>query len=215
MTLDEARAQGLTRYYSGKPCKNGHLSERYVNGGGGCVQCMREGEDRRRRAEGKPPLAEYRASLAARKVKASPHRKRSPNEAWLHPTPQRNIVDPASGKYIGKPCKHGHDGERYIIGNGCVECARIATQRQQARKASLTSIAKVPPQDPSAPPPDGAWWNDDGGIRRVTTVNPLSKLASTAGWTNCLGRLAVHDPHRFFSKDVKRLRVCLACRRDE
>jgi len=34
----EAKAQGLKRYFTGKPCKNGHISERYTSGGH-CVDC--------------------------------------------------------------------------------------------------------------------------------------------------------------------------------
>jgi len=33
----EAKERGLKRYFTGKPCKNGHVSERYV--GSGCVEC--------------------------------------------------------------------------------------------------------------------------------------------------------------------------------
>lgn len=33
----QAKALGLKRYYTGVPCKNGHLAERYV--GGHCVEC--------------------------------------------------------------------------------------------------------------------------------------------------------------------------------
>ena len=33
----EAKSLGLSRYYTGKPCKNGHLSPQYVNGN--CVAC--------------------------------------------------------------------------------------------------------------------------------------------------------------------------------
>ena len=37
----EAAEKGLISYYTGKPCKHGHLSERYVNGGG-CISCLKE-----------------------------------------------------------------------------------------------------------------------------------------------------------------------------
>lgn len=35
----EARIQGLKRYYTGKPCKRGHVDERYV-ANGRCLSCM-------------------------------------------------------------------------------------------------------------------------------------------------------------------------------
>jgi hypothetical protein len=37
---DEAKALGLKRYFTGKPCKHGHVAERYA--GGPCVECIRE-----------------------------------------------------------------------------------------------------------------------------------------------------------------------------
>jgi|DEB0MinimDraft_10_1074344.scaffolds.fasta_scaffold00191_24 5-methylcytosine-specific restriction endonuclease McrA len=34
----QAQEQGLKRYFTGKPCKRGHVSERYVSGGV-CIEC--------------------------------------------------------------------------------------------------------------------------------------------------------------------------------
>ena len=39
-TREQAIAPGWKRYYTGRPCRKGHLSERYVNGGA-CIQCIR------------------------------------------------------------------------------------------------------------------------------------------------------------------------------
>ena len=39
ITRKEAIKEGLVRYYTGKPCKRGHKSERYVSGSA-CVECM-------------------------------------------------------------------------------------------------------------------------------------------------------------------------------
>lgn len=41
VTLKEARAGKLPKYYTGKPCKRGHYSERTTNGRQ-CVECKRE-----------------------------------------------------------------------------------------------------------------------------------------------------------------------------
>ena len=37
ISCKEAKAQGLKRYFTGKPCKHGHIAERHVTGG--CVIC--------------------------------------------------------------------------------------------------------------------------------------------------------------------------------
>lgn len=38
ITRREAKEQGLKRYFTGKPCKHGHISERYTRCGG-CIKC--------------------------------------------------------------------------------------------------------------------------------------------------------------------------------
>jgi hypothetical protein len=40
ISRDEARARGLKRFFTGRPCKRGHIAERYV-GSRGCVECDR------------------------------------------------------------------------------------------------------------------------------------------------------------------------------
>lgn len=41
VTLEEARRQGLKRYYTGRPCKHGHLAERRTNHGQ-CCECSKK-----------------------------------------------------------------------------------------------------------------------------------------------------------------------------
>ncbi len=36
-----AKAHGLKRYFTGKPCRNGHIAQRYVLSCGPCVECIR------------------------------------------------------------------------------------------------------------------------------------------------------------------------------
>ena len=40
ISKEAAKKQGLKRYYTGKPCPNGHIAERFVTGK--CVECNRE-----------------------------------------------------------------------------------------------------------------------------------------------------------------------------
>jgi hypothetical protein len=37
ISCKEAKAKGLARYFTGKPCKRGHIAERFI--AGGCVEC--------------------------------------------------------------------------------------------------------------------------------------------------------------------------------
>ena len=43
----DALLQGLNKYYTGKPCKRNHTSERYTDSGV-CITCLRESVDRHR-----------------------------------------------------------------------------------------------------------------------------------------------------------------------
>jgi len=45
-------AKGLNRYFTGRPCKWGHITERSVNGG--CVQCIKKHNDKRPKKTRKP-----------------------------------------------------------------------------------------------------------------------------------------------------------------
>lgn len=40
ITREEAKAAGLKRFFTGEPCKHGHVAERFVSSGG-CVECQR------------------------------------------------------------------------------------------------------------------------------------------------------------------------------
>lgn len=46
ISQEQAKLLGLLKFYTGKPCRKGHLSERYANGTGICVQCVRAWKDK-------------------------------------------------------------------------------------------------------------------------------------------------------------------------
>jgi hypothetical protein len=42
ISRDQAKALGLKRYFTGEPCRHGHIAERYVSSGNGnCLECGR------------------------------------------------------------------------------------------------------------------------------------------------------------------------------
>ena len=82
MSRAEAQARGLKRYFSGKPCKNGNVAQRYTAGNGClCPACAAERSQRTLAWQKDPANAErYKAHLAKRKfsekIKASQERSR-------------------------------------------------------------------------------------------------------------------------------------------
>ena len=70
---DEARALGLKRFFTGEPCKRGHVAERGVSSQN-CMECMR-GHKRERRA------ANLEEARETERERASKHRADNPERA--------------------------------------------------------------------------------------------------------------------------------------
>jgi 5-methylcytosine-specific restriction endonuclease McrA len=96
ITRKEARAQGCKRYFTGKACKHGHLSERTVSSGG-CVVCRDEWHARH---PGR--MQEHRAKWAAanprdateywrRWTQKNPERQKAASKRWHDAHPGRML----------------------------------------------------------------------------------------------------------------------------
>lgn len=48
--FEQAKEQGLSKYFTGKPCRNGHIAERYVCSKG-CVVCSYDNEKRYKKSD--------------------------------------------------------------------------------------------------------------------------------------------------------------------
>lgn len=80
ISKQDAKAQGLKRYFTGKPCKRGHVSQRYASTGQ-CVECQRHHE-RTYYAE-KPEFRQKRIEKATQEweaIKADPAKKAAYDE---------------------------------------------------------------------------------------------------------------------------------------
>jgi hypothetical protein len=103
---------GECRFMPDEPCKNGHMSERYV-ASYDCLECSLEAGMR------------YRARVRRNKYK---HRESRSYQAarTAHGLPDDFVFAAAYDKgvsYIGNECDRGHR-ERYVTGNRCVQCAK-------------------------------------------------------------------------------------------
>jgi 5-methylcytosine-specific restriction endonuclease McrA len=70
ITRAEAKARGLKRYFTGKPCRNGHVAERYVSVGN-CGACLRATEAEYR----KDPAWRARKNAHFREYRKDPERR--------------------------------------------------------------------------------------------------------------------------------------------
>jgi len=70
ITRKEAREKGLKRYFTGKPCKRGHVAERYVSHNRPCVVCV--WENRYQRVDPDSPRGIAKAAGAVRYMDNKP-----------------------------------------------------------------------------------------------------------------------------------------------
>lgn len=94
-TRAEARRTGAQYYYTGKPCKNGHLSKRYAEPGH-CKDCLRErqkkyadadpeknrNKKREYRAKNINAVRAYEREKSSKRYRADPSGRRAYNKMW-------------------------------------------------------------------------------------------------------------------------------------
>ena len=81
---EDARSQGLKRFFTGEPCRNQHIAERHISGGH-CVECMKARSDAWRAnhpKETRERSASYRA--------AHPEKVRKADAKWRAANPQKH-----------------------------------------------------------------------------------------------------------------------------
>ena len=129
ITRQEALVQGLPRYFTGVPCKHGHISERFI-GNSQCYQCffnrMREKADARNanlRQVTKERLEKELEGLEKKYGRKVLQRKEAKALGLVR-------------YFNGKPCSQGHVDERQTSSGGCIPCltARQSTSEAKAKK---------------------------------------------------------------------------------
>jgi len=108
-----ALLQGLTKYFTGKPCKHGHVAER-------CSQ--------------------WKECLECREIKNINRRKQYPVEVNGKPVITRCQAKQLGLEryFTGKCCKNGHICERWTIWRSCVECSIL--KKKKYRENPFTKI---------------------------------------------------------------------------
>lgn len=130
ITRQDAMEQGLPRYFTGGPCKHGHVSERYT-GNSGCYQCS---------------FDLSRKTLEARKARSRQLiRVRLEKEREsLEEKYGRKVLKREEAKalgliryFTGKPCGRGHVDERQTSGGCCITCRKAQANTPEARAKKL------------------------------------------------------------------------------
>ena len=80
LSFSEARMLGLVRYFTGKPCKNGHVAERLVSNRS-CLQCVEE--KARWLFENKKDVVRARKAKAQKNYRKNhPEKAKAARQAW-------------------------------------------------------------------------------------------------------------------------------------
>jgi hypothetical protein len=155
ITRKEAQAQGLKTYFTGKPCKRGHVAARRVNPNA-CVECLKE-------AKRKPPAeiqvcehcgGEFRPHVRSRKVRfcsvqcnasfnnglrskgvAARNAQEELLNQWLPGyMPRAKAMKLGLRHYfVAAPCPLGHIAPHLVAG-GCVVCQREVGRMSAAKR---------------------------------------------------------------------------------
>lgn len=157
ISRDEATSADLTHYFTGAPCKHGHLSQRYTKTTI-CCECMRlrvaaykvknpdkvKETNRQSHVVNRPArLVKAKAyrdanveSVAAIKKDWYERNRETISEARkaarVPKPPSLRAVARGNGEMYymtNKPCKHGHWGYRFTKTGICIECNRINAEK--------------------------------------------------------------------------------------
>lgn len=193
----EAKAAASKRYFTGKPCKHGHVSER-VTVNGACTECDRlkqlkyyhadrEGNLRKQKiAREKPGYYEKR--------KASRHRK-DPVMAAKVALRERDLSAREGARLLGlsqyespRPCGKGHTG-RFVGDGHCVECNRIncrlrfgflghfatrnpeVASKKAAEREARAERRRLRQEERARQKEAARWWHEASHARQTAMAN--------------------------------------------
>ena len=132
----DAKTNGHNHYYTGIPCRRGHLAPRYVKSKA-CVECSRTYYQRNQEKH-KPPK---RASLEKAKrwyqievdetIEYYGVDGLTIKDMWSQRTDAQR--DGHSHYFTGKPCRSGHLSPRQTSNATCVQCARDHSDKYQKK----------------------------------------------------------------------------------
>lgn len=132
----EAKAIALKQYFTGKPCKQGHLTWR-ITINGYCLECSRL-SCKNYRSQSPEKFAASKARTKAKRLlrrdelletRRQQKLERNPRLATSRFDKQSRASALAAGEITyqsQRPCKYGHVGVRFSSSYGCVECHALA-----------------------------------------------------------------------------------------
>jgi len=124
----EAIAEDGRYYFSGRPCKYGHLCPRFLNGN--CIECgRRRSRDRHRRlSDDRGRQAKWQNGRVQRMIDLD-----ALIESGLPTSSQEAKKSGSKYYFTGDPCLNGHLSPRRMDGN-CIQCSRDWSRRNADKR---------------------------------------------------------------------------------
>ena len=126
ISRDDTKAQGLMFYFTGKPCKHGHIDKRYVSSKC-CVACSRELSQ---------PCHKKQLDKRNKTHKENADAAKKYGDRII--TRDEAIAKGLTRYFTGKPCHKGHIAERSVANFNCVICINEKSKQYQKAKRVLS-----------------------------------------------------------------------------
>jgi len=147
VTRADAIAAGLTRYFTGRPCKHGHISERRIDRS--CVQCN-SAAMRRWQAKNVERLRAYRAAnkdriakTSAAWAKADPERDAAKTRRWHAKNPGQMLRWRKANPEAAAAAKHRRRArEREADGSFTADEVKALFERQRGKCAGCSVVLR-------------------------------------------------------------------------
>jgi 5-methylcytosine-specific restriction endonuclease McrA len=153
ITRKAAREAGEKLYFTGKPCKQGHVDHR-ITINGYCRACSRISCEKYR-AENPEKVAatreQHKLNRRLRReelleIRRRKKLERNPQLATHHLDKQSRASAIAAGSETYqsvRPCKHGHAGLRFSKSYGCVECHALSLRPEPAEVVAARAAKRA------------------------------------------------------------------------
>lgn len=196
-----AKENGLTFYFTGNPCRNGHISERYVNNRG-CVECYRIAQ---KQPEKKAYFKKYYSeNCETIKNNVRVYRENNPE---VNKRSKNKRIDKVRA-YDRMRAKRDYDKKKLIVANWkknnperYKELAVVRSIRRRARKRDAggdwtrNDITKMKKDQKNK-----CWWC---GVELTKGYHVDHRIPLSKGGSNAISNLVVSCPTCNFHKAAK------------
>jgi hypothetical protein len=190
ITRKEAKEKGLTHYFTGKPCKHGHIATRRALTGY-CNECcsIKYAQNRQDEEYLEKERVRHRRWKRANKD-AINARRRVRDKEWYVPPPlgPRQLAKNAGETvyFTDTPCKHGHTSYRRVSDGSCIECKKEKASTEEAKRNAALKSRKWRRLNPDKEKEKAKRWAEKNkpAILAKSMRRRCAELNATPAWAD-------------------------------